>query len=110
QEHTAVEVGEEVAGARLGTVDGDDAEVLGPDGLDARREEAVGFLQDKALAGPARACGSQTWHGSLLSGRENVCPQPKRQGEGKEKRTFFSANPHTTVVSADATVNKPWKQ
>src|SRR5262249_24016218 len=53
EEDTAEEVGEKVAGAVLGTVDGDDAEVIGSGGLDAGREQASGFLQDEALAGPA---------------------------------------------------------
>jgi hypothetical protein len=42
-EGAAVEVGERPGGAGLGAVDGDDAEGLGPDGLDARGQEAIGF-------------------------------------------------------------------
>lgn len=94
EEHAAIEVGEEVPGAGLGTVEGDDAEVLGSDGLEAGREEAVGFLQDEALAGPARACGWRPWHGSLLSGKGTVHPQPKRQERGREETFFLSEPPY----------------
>jgi hypothetical protein len=58
EEHAAVEVGEEVAGAVLGAVESDDAEVFRPGGLNAGREEAVGFLQDKGRVGLAPPCGS----------------------------------------------------
>jgi hypothetical protein len=43
QEDAAVEVGEEVAGASLGAVEGDDAKVFRADGLDAGDELAIGF-------------------------------------------------------------------
>ena len=52
-EDAAVEVGEHPVGAGLGRVDGDDAEVLGSDGLDARGEEAVGFAEVLAPVGAA---------------------------------------------------------
>jgi hypothetical protein len=40
QQHPAKEVGEQVTGAGLGAVDGDDAEVLRTDGLDPLAEVA----------------------------------------------------------------------
>src|ERR1700736_424296 len=52
EEGVAVEVGEEVVGARLGAIDGDNAEVFGSDSLDAWDELAVGFKQNKGFAGP----------------------------------------------------------
>src|ERR1700736_6605594 len=48
----AVAGGEEVVGARLGAIDGDNAEVFGSDSLDAWDELAVGFKQNKGFAGP----------------------------------------------------------
>ncbi len=49
QQHAAVEVGQEVPGARFGAVDGDDAEVFGSDLLNAGHELPAGLLQDEAL-------------------------------------------------------------
>ena len=53
-EDAAVEVGEQPVGAGLGGIDGDDAEVLGADGLDARGEDAVGFAEvdDRIVSTP----------------------------------------------------------
>ena len=45
-EDAAVEVGEHPFGAGLGAVDGDDAEVLGPDGLDPGVDGAEGLVDD----------------------------------------------------------------
>ena len=42
----AVEVGEHPLGAGLGAVDGDDAEVLRPDGLDPGVDRAEGLVDD----------------------------------------------------------------
>jgi hypothetical protein len=42
----AVEVGEEELGARLGAVDADDAEVFGPDLLDAWMQHAARLAED----------------------------------------------------------------
>ena len=96
EQDAAVEIGEEVARAGLGTIDGEDAKVLGADRLDAGREQAVGLLQHEAFFGLGRGRGSQTRHGILLSGRGLLHPQPERQS-GEGKRFFCSANPHTTV-------------
>ena len=51
-EDVAVEVGEHPLGAGLGTVEADDAEVLGSDLLDARVKDAGRLLQDLARTGP----------------------------------------------------------
>src|SRR5205085_1531773 len=48
----AVEVAEHPLGAGLGTIDADDAEVLGSDLLDARVNDAGRLLQDLARTGP----------------------------------------------------------
>src|SRR5438445_2961007 len=106
EEHAAVEVGEEVAGAGLGTVQGDDAEVLGSNGLDAGRQQARGFLQDEALAGLGRGRGSRTWHRSFLSSREGESSTQKA-GTGPREEIFFSANPHTTVICGRRRKNRP---
>jgi len=66
-QRAAVEVGAAIAGACLGAVAGDDAEVFGADGLNPWRELAVGFLQDKGLLGPDRPCRWRTGQGNLLS-------------------------------------------
>ena len=47
-EDAAVEVGEHPLGAGLGAVDGDDAEVLRPDGLDARDRQSFGRHEEVA--------------------------------------------------------------
>ena len=101
EQRAAVKVGEEVARAGLGTIDGEDAKVLGADRLDAGRELAVGLLQHEAFCGLGRGRGSQTRHGILLSGRGLLHPQPERQS-GEGKRFFCSANPHTTVLTASS--------
>ena len=63
-ENGAIEVGEEIAGARLGAIDGEDAEVFGADRLYAIGDNAVGLLQAKGL----RTFGGGTgpWHRNLL--------------------------------------------
>ena len=89
----AVEVGEEVAGAGFGAVDGDDAEVFRSHSLDAWGELATGFLQDEGLADLPGARRSRTWHGSLLLDRGKVNPQPERQSRGREENFSSSLTP-----------------
>ena len=48
-EDAAVEIGEQGVGTGLGGVDGEDAEVLGTDGLNARTEDAVRFAEVDGL-------------------------------------------------------------
>src|SRR5262249_56275250 len=64
EEGAAVGVGDPAGGAGLGRVDGDDAEVLGPDGLGARGREAVGLaevLTPVGAAAPSSRAGLHGW-------------------------------------------------
>jgi hypothetical protein len=63
EEDTAVEIGQQELGANLGTVEAEDAEVLGADLLDARMEDAP-RLTDGAGSRTAgrRATGSSASH------------------------------------------------
>ena len=101
EEGAAVEVGEEVARACLGTVEGDDAEVFGSDLSDAVEELSVGFLQDEALGLVWATCCGRTRHGKLLSRRGTRHPQPERQG-GARQEFFSNSNPHTTAMTEPA--------
>jgi hypothetical protein len=92
QQRAPVAVGAEVTGAGCGTVAGDDAEVLGADGLDAGHALSVGLLQDKRLAWLSRASVSRTRQGKLLSRSGLVNPQPERQS-GEAKRVFLFSQP-----------------
>src|SRR5712692_852494 len=60
QERAAVEVAEQVAGGCVGTIDGEDAEVLGPDGPDPGAQLAGGLLQVTGLAVLGRPRGNGT--------------------------------------------------
>ena len=71
-EGAAVEVGEQPGGAGLGRVDGDDAEVLGADGLDARGQEPVGFAEVLAPVGAAAPGSRAGLHGWVLRKRPRV--------------------------------------
>ena len=90
QQDAPVEVGEEVAGAPLGAVDGDDAEVFRTDGLHAWDELTVGLLQDEGFAGLGVTSAARTWHDQLLSDRGMRNPEPKRQSGGQKPRIFLS--------------------
>jgi hypothetical protein len=70
-EDSAVEIGEHDFGPRLGTVDAEDAEVLGSDGLDPGMKDAVGLV-DRVRAG--------TTAGFLPSGRSHDAGPPVRVG------------------------------
>jgi hypothetical protein len=59
EQDVAVEVGEQPLGAGLGAVDGDDAEVLGPDLLDAGDQLAARLLELEGFAGLGRALGGR---------------------------------------------------
>ena len=85
----AIEVGQEVTGACLGAVHGDDAEVLRPDGLNAWAEQAVGLVQNQGLVGFAGASGSRTRHGIFLSvARVKQSLKPKGRTGGGKKSLF----------------------
>jgi hypothetical protein len=71
-EDAAVEVGERPGGAGLGAVDGDDAEVLGSDGLDARGEQAFGLAEVLAAVGAAAPGSRAGLHGWGLRKRPRV--------------------------------------
>ena len=92
EEDAAIEVGQEVARARLGAVEGEDAEVFGADLLDAADELAVGLLQDQGLGGLATTSRTSTWHDCLLGGRGIMHPRPKRQ-RGEAKSFTFPCQP-----------------
>jgi hypothetical protein len=90
EEGAAIEVGEDVAGACLGTVDGDNAEVLRPGLSDAGDELTVGLLQDEDLTGLGRASDSEPWQAKLLSGRRIVLSSTQQAERGREE--CFSLN------------------
>jgi hypothetical protein len=69
-EDVTEEVGEHPLGSRFGTIDADDAEVLGSDFLDARVKSAVWFLDGLHGLGPSSAAGTD--HGYYL----------RKKGEG----------------------------
>jgi hypothetical protein len=77
EENTAIEVGEEIARARFGAIDSEDAEVLRPDGLDAGGEEAVGLLQAKRLGGLGGGTVFGTSHGHSPFEVEDIPPCPQ---------------------------------
>jgi hypothetical protein len=99
EQDAAVAVGQEVAGAGLGTVDGDDAKVFGADALDARDKLAVRFLQQEGLAGwGVTGVGERGRRNSFRVERWSwLNPKGSR---GKTRVFLFFANPHTTVLSA----------
>ena len=61
----AIEVGEEIAGPRLGAIEGEDAEVLWADRLHAIGDDAIGLLEQKRLGIGTRL---GPWHRNLLFG------------------------------------------
>ena len=65
-EDPAVEIGEHGVGTGLGGVDGEDAEVLGTDGLNAWGEDAVRFAKVDGLAVSTRATPFGCTHGWVL--------------------------------------------
>src|SRR5690242_3867996 len=89
-EDAAIEVGEQPGGAGLGRVDGDDAEVLGPDGLDARGDQAVGLAEVLAAVGAAAAGSRAGLHGWVLRKRLG-CTYPQHGGPpiGAEEKRFI---------------------
>jgi len=90
-EDAAVEGGEPPGGAGLGRVDGDDAEVLGSDGLDARGEQAVGSAEVLAPVGAAAAGSRAGLQGWVLRERPRVyLPPAWRPTGGRRREEFFS--------------------
>src|SRR5262245_51755773 len=88
-EDAAVEVGEQPVGAGLGRVDGDDAEVLRSDGLDAGGQEAFGFAE--VLAPVGAAAGSRAGlHDWVLRERPRVYLPPAWRPTGGRRREEFS--------------------
>ena len=89
-EDAAVEVGEQPVGAGLGRVNGDDAEVLGADGLDARGEQAVGLAEVLAAVGAAASGSRAGLHGFGLREWLRVDTTPAwRPTGGAEEKSFF---------------------
>src|SRR5690242_14321538 len=85
-EDAAVEVGEQPVGAGLGRVDGDDAEVFGPDGLDPRGEQAVGLAEVLAAVGAAASGSRAALHGWGLRGWLRVDTTPAWRPTGRRRR------------------------
>lgn len=92
EQDAAREVGEAVARTGLGTVDGDDAEMLGPDGLDARRQLARGFVQDEGCAALLRRVCRGRGMGSSFRAAEASIRNP-HGSEGKERALFSQLTP-----------------
>src|SRR6516164_10334758 len=89
-EDAAVEVGEQPGGAGLGAVDGDDAEGLGSDGLDARGQEAFGFAEMLTPVGAAAPGSRAGLHGWVLRKRLRVyLPSAWRPTGGRRREEFF---------------------
>ena len=86
-EDVAVEVGKHPFGAGLGAVDGDDAEVLGADLLDARVEGAARLLDDVGGAGAGTFAGGAAGHKDCLRKRGET--YPKSLGWQPEEEFFF---------------------
>src|SRR5262249_28074118 len=91
-EDAAVEVGEQPVGAGLGRVDGDDAEVLGSDSLDARGEQAVGLAEVLAAVGAAASGWRAGLHGWGLRGwlRVDTTPSMEAHWSAQKRRESFS--------------------
>ena len=73
-EDAAVEVGEEELGACLGTVEADDAEVFGPDLLDAGMEDTFGLGDGRFRTSGATFTGLTSSHGT--ASEEQRCGSP----------------------------------
>src|SRR5262249_8115316 len=82
----AIEVGEHPVGAGLGRVDGDDAEVLGADRLDARGQEAAGLAEVLAPLGAAGPASCARAHGWYLRKRLRVYSTPPWRPTGGRRR------------------------
>ena len=91
-EDAAVEVGEQPGGAGLGAVDGDNAEVLGSDGLDARGQEAFGFAEVLAPTGAAAPGSRAGLHGWVLRMRLGGGHNPSMEAHwrAQKRRDLFS--------------------
>ena len=87
-EDVAIEVGEQELGACLGAVEADDAEVFGPDLLDARVEGAAGLLDDVGGAGAGTIAGGATGHKDCLRKRVGIPHSLVAAG-----KVFFSIKP-----------------
>src|SRR5262249_26348365 len=79
----AVKVAEHPLEARLGTIDGDDAEVLRPDRLHAGMDDAAGLLQEGWTRGGGASAGTFAWHGSHLRGKGKDVSQFSSMAAGK---------------------------
>ena len=86
-EDVAVEVGKHPLGAGLGAIDGDDAEVLRADLLDARVEGAARLLDDVGGAGAGTFAGGAAGHKDCLRKRGET--YPKSLGWQPEEEFFF---------------------
>jgi hypothetical protein len=89
QEDMAVEVGEEVTGPRLGAIEGDDAEVIGADGLDARLSWLLAFGSTKARAVLGERGERERDMAVSLRVWGHKSPLPKRQSSDGSSIDFF---------------------
>ncbi len=72
----SIEIGEHPFGTGLGAIDGDDAEVLGPDLLDPGMDRARGLGDRGGTAGPARGAAGCDGHVDTSGVWGRVIPKP----------------------------------
>jgi hypothetical protein len=90
---------------RAFAVDGDDAEVLGADGLDARGQEAAGFAEVLTPVGAAAPGSRAGLHGWVLRKRPWVyLPSTWRPTGGRRREEFFSLKELCQIPAFNATV------
>jgi hypothetical protein len=70
EQDIAVEVGQHPLGASLGRIDGDDAEVLGPDRLDAGVDDPAGLLEKLREPGTGALAAARDGHRDYLQAGE----------------------------------------
>jgi hypothetical protein len=78
-EDIAEEIAKHPLGARLGTIDADNAEMFRPDLLDARVDEAAGLLQDVGATGASTLTGSWSGMGTYLQKEKEEYPNSLRR-------------------------------
>jgi hypothetical protein len=100
QEDLAVEVDEHPLGASLGAVDGDDAEVLGADVLNARVDDAAGLLQDIGTGLAATPAGQGSGHDNLrVKGPGKPSPDHLRRQSAVVNSSSFWLKPTYQGIS-----------
>jgi hypothetical protein len=74
-EDVAIEIGEHPFGAGLGTIDGNDAEVLGPDRLDPGMDRSRGLGNRSRAPGTARGAAGSSGHKDTSWEWERIGPK-----------------------------------